>query len=146
MLTRSYMHHPLVNFVIKSRTMHYQEYRLNRQINLSAPLTGVHGIHPSSLAQEQLSRRRYLLRLRWSPKRLNTQRAGPIRLLPGLAGADLIFQWIGMVEYIPCYSAPAVHWDLLPATRLQAGKYLLSKISKGDRANTLCTLWWSLNI
>ncbi len=27
--------------------------------------------------------------------------AGPTRLLPGLAGADLIFQWIGMVEYIP---------------------------------------------
>jgi hypothetical protein len=25
----------------------------------------------------------------------------PTRLLPELAGADLIFQWIGMVEYIP---------------------------------------------
>jgi hypothetical protein len=36
------------------------------------------------------------------PKRLNTLRAGPTRLLPGLAGADWIFQWIGMVEYIPC--------------------------------------------
>jgi hypothetical protein len=35
-------------------------------------------------------------------KRLNTQRAGPTQLLPGLAGADFIFQWIGMVEYIPC--------------------------------------------
>jgi hypothetical protein len=35
-------------------------------------------------------------------KRLNTQRAGPTRLLPGLAEADLIFLWIGMVEYIPC--------------------------------------------
>ncbi len=34
-------------------------------------------------------------------QRLNTERAGPTRLLPGLAGADLIFQWIGLVEYIP---------------------------------------------
>ncbi len=40
------------------------------------------------------------------PKRLNTLRAGPTRLLPGLAGADLIFQWIGLMEYIPCFSAP----------------------------------------
>ncbi len=36
------------------------------------------------------------------PKRLNSQRAGPTPLQPGQAGADLIFQWIGMVEYIPC--------------------------------------------
>jgi hypothetical protein len=33
-------------------------------------------------------------------------------------GEDLIFQWIGMVEYIPCYGAPAVHWILLSASRL----------------------------
>ncbi len=42
----------------------------------------------------------------------------------------MIFQWIGMVEYIPCYSAPALRRGLLPATRLAAGKYLVNKISK----------------
>jgi hypothetical protein len=34
----------------------------------------------------------------------------------------MIFQWIGMVEYIPCYGAPAVHWGLLPASRLAGRK------------------------
>jgi hypothetical protein len=38
------------------------------------------------------------------------ERAGPTRLMPGLAAADLIFQWIGIVEYIPCYYAPELHW------------------------------------
>jgi hypothetical protein len=33
--------------------------------------------------------------------------ADPTRLLPGLSGEDMIFQWIGMVEYIPCYCAGA---------------------------------------
>jgi hypothetical protein len=37
------------------------------------------------------------------------ERAGPTRLLPGLAEADGIFQWIGVMEYIPSYSALAVH-------------------------------------
>ncbi len=50
----------------------------------------------------------------------------------GLAGADLIFQWIGMVEYIPCYGAPATHWGLLPVTRL-ASRKILSKISKSGQ-------------
>jgi hypothetical protein len=30
----------------------------------------------------------------------------------------------------PCYCEPAVHWGLLPASRLASRKYLLSKISK----------------
>jgi hypothetical protein len=33
----------------------------------------------------------------------------PVTLLPVLAGEDLIFQWIGLVEYIPYYGAQAVH-------------------------------------
>jgi hypothetical protein len=37
-------------------------------------------------------------------KRLNMQRADLTRLLLGLAGADLIIQWIGLMEYIACYS------------------------------------------
>jgi hypothetical protein len=50
--------------------------------------------------------------------------AGPTGLLPGLAGEDLTSQWIGMVEYIPCFVAPVVHWGLLPATRLASRKIL----------------------
>jgi hypothetical protein len=47
----------------------------------------------------------------------------PTRLLPELAGADFIFQWIGLM-YIPCYFAPGVHWSLLPVTRLASRKIL----------------------
>jgi hypothetical protein len=60
-------------------------------------------------------------------KRLNTQRDGPARLLPGLAGADLIFQWIGMVEYILCYGGRAEHLGPLPATRLASRKILIEQ-------------------
>ncbi len=60
-------------------------------------------------------------------KKLNTQNAGPTRLLPGLAGTDLIFRWIGIVEYIPCYSGPAEHWGLLPATGLACRKILIGQ-------------------
>jgi hypothetical protein len=56
----------------------------------------------------------------YRPKKLGTSRAGPTRLLPGLAGADSIFQWIGLMEYILCYSALVVHWHLLPVTRESA--------------------------
>jgi hypothetical protein len=38
-----------------------------------------------------------------------------------------------MVEYIPCYSAPAVRWGLLPPSRLASRKILMSKISKGGQ-------------
>jgi hypothetical protein len=55
-------------------------------------------------------------------KKLNAERAGPTRLLPGLAGADLIFQWIGMGEYIPYLLVSAL-----------AGKYLFNKISKSGQ-------------
>ncbi len=60
-------------------------------------------------------------------KRLNTQRDGPARLLPGLAEADLICQWIGMVEYILCYGGPEEHWGPLPATRLASRKILIEQ-------------------
>jgi hypothetical protein len=47
-----------------------------------------------------------------------------------MAGADLKFQWIGMVEYIPCYYASELHWGFYLPLGYPAGKYLLSKISK----------------
>ncbi len=74
------------------------------------------------------------------PKRLNTQRASSTRHLPGLAGASLIFQWRGMVEYIPCYSAPELHWDLLPATRLASMKILIEQNIKKRTGPALCVL------
>ncbi len=44
---------------------------------------------------------------------------------PGLAGAELLFRCRCMVEYIPCHAAaPAIHWGLLPASRLAAGTVL----------------------
>jgi hypothetical protein len=42
--------------------------------------------------------------------------------LPELVREDLIFQWIGLVEYIPCYSASAVLYGLLPASRIASRK------------------------
>jgi hypothetical protein len=30
-----------------------------------------------------------------------------------------------MVEYIPCYGAPAVHWGLLPGIKLLSRKILI---------------------
>jgi hypothetical protein len=59
--------------------------------------------------------------------------SGPARLLPGLAGTDLIFQWIGMVEYILCYGGPAEHWGPLPATRLICRKILIGQLSKSGQ-------------
>jgi hypothetical protein len=41
-----------------------------------------------------------------------------------------------MVEYIPCSSAPAKHWSLLPVTRLVSKKILIEqniKISKSGQ-------------
>jgi hypothetical protein len=58
----------------------------------------------------------------------------------GLAEADLIFQWIGMVEYIPCYSALAVHWGLLPGTRLAGRKILIEQNIKKRTGPALCVL------
>jgi hypothetical protein len=58
--------------------------------------------------------------------------------LPGLAGTDLIFQWIGMVEYILCYGGLAEHWGLLPATRLASRKILVKQnIKKLTEAEVL---------
>jgi hypothetical protein len=53
----------------------------------------------------------------------------------------LIFQWIGMVEYIPCYSAPALHRGLLPATRLASRKILI----KGTVARDFFTSGFVMN-
>jgi hypothetical protein len=38
-----------------------------------------------------------------------------------------------MVEYISCYSAPAVHWGPLPTTRLASREILMSKILKSGQ-------------
>jgi hypothetical protein len=59
------------------------------------------------------------------PQEAKYVRDRPARLLPGLAGADLIFQWIGMVE--KCYGSPAEHWGPLPATRLASRKILIEQ-------------------
>ncbi len=64
----------------------------------------------------------------------------PGRLLPGLAGADLIFQWIGLLEYIPCYGGPAEHWGPLPATRLASRKILIEQNIKKWTGPALCVL------
>ncbi len=71
-------------------------------------------------------------------KRLNTKRDGPARLLPALAGADSIFQWIGMLEYIPCYSGPTEHRGLLPATRLASREILIEQNIKKRTGPSLC--------
>jgi hypothetical protein len=57
-----------------------------------------------------------------------------------LAGADLIFQWIGMVEYIPCYGGPAEHWGPLPATRPASRKILIERNIKKRTGPALCVL------
>jgi hypothetical protein len=36
-------------------------------------------------------------------------------------------------EYIPCYSAPAVHWSFLPVTWLANRKILFDQILKGGQ-------------
>ncbi len=38
-----------------------------------------------------------------------------------------------MVEYIPYYSALAVHWGLLPATRLASRKIVIEQNIKGGQ-------------
>jgi hypothetical protein len=48
----------------------------------------------------------------------------PITTSAGLAGEEILFQWIGVVENIPCYGAPTEHWDLLPARWLASRKIL----------------------
>ncbi len=55
----------------------------------------------------------------------------------------MLFQWIGLMEYIPCYGVPAVQWGLLPVTRLANRKYLLSKILKGRQGqHSMCLASW----
>jgi hypothetical protein len=60
--------------------------------------------------------------------------------LPWLAGADLMFQWIGTVVYIPCFSAPVVHWVSLPANRLASRKILIEQNIKKRTGPALCVL------
>ncbi len=45
-----------------------------------------------------------------------------------------------MVEYIPCYSAPALHWGLLPATRLASREILIEQNIKKRTGPSLCVL------
>ncbi len=58
----------------------------------------------------------------------------------GLAGADLIFQWIGLMEYIPCCTAPALHRGLLPATRLASRIIFIEQNIKKRTRPALCVL------
>jgi hypothetical protein len=72
-----------------------------------------------------------------APRRLNT------RLLPGLAGTDLIFQWIGMVEYILCDCTMHQRYTgcyTVPATRLVSRKILIEKNIKNRTGPALCVL------
>jgi hypothetical protein len=52
----------------------------------------------------------------------------------------LIFQWIGILEYIPCYGGPAEHWGLLPATRLASREILIEENIKKRTGPALCVL------
>jgi hypothetical protein len=45
-----------------------------------------------------------------------------------------------MVKYIPCYSAPELHWDPLPATRLASRKLLIEQNIKTRAGPALCVL------
>jgi hypothetical protein len=45
-----------------------------------------------------------------------------------------------MVEYIPCYSAPAEHWGFLPATRLASRIILIEQNTKKRTGPALCVL------
>jgi hypothetical protein len=51
-----------------------------------------------------------------------------------------MFQWIGLVEYIPCLSAPSVHWGRLPATRLASRIILIKPNIKKQTGPALCVL------
>ncbi len=57
-----------------------------------------------------------------------------------LAGADLILQWIGMMERIPCYSILELHQGLLPAARLASRKILIKQNIKKRTGPSLCVL------
>jgi hypothetical protein len=50
----------------------------------------------------------------------------------------LTFQLIGLMEYILCYSALAVHWGLLPVTRLASRKILIEQNIKRRTGPALC--------
>jgi hypothetical protein len=45
-----------------------------------------------------------------------------------------------MVEYIPCYSAPAEYWGFLPATRLASRIILIEQNIKKRTGPALCVL------
>jgi hypothetical protein len=43
-----------------------------------------------------------------------------------------------MMEYIPCYGAPAEHWGLLPAIRLASREILIEQNIKKQTGQALC--------
>jgi hypothetical protein len=47
-----------------------------------------------------------------------------------------------MVRYIPCYSAPAVFWGLLPATRLASRKILIEQNIKRQTEPVVIDVLW----
>ncbi len=52
----------------------------------------------------------------------------------------MIFKWIGMLEYIPYCTAPAVHWGLLSGTRLTSRIILTEQNIKKQTGPALCVL------
>ncbi len=52
----------------------------------------------------------------------------------------MIFQWIGMVEYIFCYGGPAEHRGPIPATRLTSRKILFEQNINKRTGLALCVL------
>jgi hypothetical protein len=57
------------------------------------------------------------------------------------AGADWRSFYIsaGLMEFIPCYSVSAVHWGLIPVTRLASRIILIEQnIKRQTRVATLC--------
>ncbi len=70
-----------------------------------------------------------------------------------LAQYDLCLGWpegiwyssdVGMVEYIPCYSALSVHWSLLPVSRLTSREILTEQNIKNRASTQVHTTSYSL--
>jgi hypothetical protein len=57
-----------------------------------------------------------------------------------MAGAELIFQWICVVEYIPCCTAPAELRGLLAASKLARRNKIIEQNIKKRTGPALCVL------
>ncbi len=84
---------------------------------------------PPGLAQPATLQIAHQSSTRARAKKLNTQNAGATQLLPGLAGADLIFQQVWWSTFHAALHQHYTGVSYLPPGQ-PAGKYLLNKISK----------------